>query len=133
MLFYMVVLIYCVIFYKRECYYESCCLLHCILTHVIRIGINCSSSLCYNLYVLTTLLFVIYNKWPFQFKICVWLFYWGTLYSSTIKQSTTLTLKAFQESDINGFMIILFKSTSLELYHCYIHIFHSSNWESINI
>jgi hypothetical protein len=43
-------------------------LLHCILTHVIRIDINCSSSLCYNLYVLTILFFVIYNKWPFQFK-----------------------------------------------------------------
>ena len=34
-------------------------------------------------------------------QICVWLFYWGPLYSSTIKQSTTLTLKAFNESDIN--------------------------------
>ena len=34
-------------------------------------------------------------------QISVWLFYWGSLYSSTIKQSTTLTLKAFQESDIN--------------------------------
>jgi len=58
----MVVLILLCHFLQRECYYEGCGLLHCILTHVIRIDINCSSSLCYNLYVLTTLLFVIYNK-----------------------------------------------------------------------
>ena len=37
------------------------------------------------------------NSWRLRRII----FYWGTLCSSTIKQSTALTLKAFQESDIN--------------------------------
>jgi hypothetical protein len=38
-------------------------------------------------------------------QICVWLLYWGTLYSPAIKQSTTLTLKAFKESDIKLVML----------------------------
>ena len=53
-------------------------------------------------------------------QICVWLFYWGALYSSTIKQSTTLTLKAFKESDIKQ-----------NIYKTYTNLFmadHASQW-----
>ena len=61
-------------------------------------------------------------------QICVWLFYWGTLYSATIKQRTTLSLKAFQESDINVFyfwicFVYLTETivTKMLIYHMLLH------------
>ena len=59
----------------------------------------CSIFLRYNLHVLTTLLL---NE-LFNSNMCLIIFL-GTLYSSTIKQSTTLKLKAFLEFDIKQYL-----------------------------